>query len=590
MPQGGRYLLFQKAEAALLEEKAAKLFGITRILDNYLEETYLDLLRKNLKGPLPETREEKIKALNQLLAPFTDLIAASFPGVGVGYYSRELEAILTYGPSKEFGDRVGVTVAPEHLGRQAMAQQREIVGVGSMVRGEIMNCMRPLIRDNEAIGFVWANETLEDIYRQIEQGTRKLFFSPQLEPVLGLTGLLLLSARLLILARSLEVQLSYKLFPWTVNYMRHYLNLFLNTLKLGIIIADAEDRVVFSNQALWETLELQPEAFPVEENQSCRLLLAEMGLAELNAIDEQLRANHEKQYFSKFTVSLPGERKKELNLTLAYLEEVPGPPENMVGKIFIFEDLEQAQEEEKKQARTDKLATLGELAASIAHELRNPLTIVLGSLQLLPQRMENRGFLYSFLRIATQELVRVNNTVEALLDFARFSQPEFTLVDVNTVLAHILRLFKVAFENQGVAVERNLSPSLPLITADEKQLRQAFLNLVLNALQAMPGGGKLKIATYYHEGDKFLQVTISDTGAGIKPEIQPYIFDAFYSTKERGTGLGLALVHRVIDEHEGIIEFESEENRGTTFYLHLPVRQSRGPEGKVTYWKDEVVL
>jgi len=589
----GSYLLFQKAEATLLEEKSAKLFGITRVLDKYLKGTYDDLLKKHplhakllLSKGSTAIKHEKLKILNKILTPFTDMVADSFPGVGVGYYSRELDAILTYGPSRDYSDRVGVSVDAEHIGRQSMAQQREIVAVGSMVRGEIMNCVRPLVRGNQPIGFVWANETVEDIYKQIEQGARKLFFSSNIEPVLGLTGLLLLTSRFMVSTRLSKKQLSNELSPGPLKYIQGYLNAFLNSLNLGIIVIDADDFVAFINEEAKKILKLTAgDTTPPEYvHQNYRTLFAKHGLQEIATITDDLLLGKQKQDFFQKKIIIPFKENKsddksqrELNLIVTSLRNTgssgnaPGK-EKIIGKVILFEDLARAREEEKRLQRANKLATLGEVAASIAHEIRNPLAIVLGSLQILPRRMDDRNFIYSFLRVTTQELVRVNNSIESLLDFARLSQPCFSNVDINALLENTLEFFGVAIENQKIKIEKDFSP-LPPVEADEKQMRQALMNIVLNALQAMPDGGKLRVATRYQRGNKFIQLMIADTGCGIMPEDRPHVFDAFYSTKKKGTGLGLALVHRVIDEHRGIIEFKSEVNRGTAFYLHLPVKQ-----------------
>lgn len=566
----GRYLLFQKAETAMLEEKGSKLSGITRVLDQNLAGTYEDLLlEEHRPGKTANmSRPEKIRVLSERLYPFTELIAKAFPGVGVGYYSHSLDAILTYGPGSDYRDRVGISVSAEHIGRQAMAQKKESVGVGSMVRGEIMNCVRPLVRNGDTIGFVWANETIEDIYRQIDRGARKIFFSSDIEPILGLTGLLLLCSKLLL------VRVKGADPPWAFDYMHRYLRIFLNSLNLGIVLVDADDRVVFLNRGLSEILCQDLSSLPAEYRKDYRVFLDRIGFRDVSNMAETLLAAKQKQYFSTSTIGQPDGRYKELNYIIAFLNDTHGLPENLIGKVIVFEDLERSKEEESRLLRADKLATMGELAASIAHEIRNPLAIVLGSLQLLPQRFADRDFVYSFLRVATQELIRVNNSIEAMLDFARFSQPAFAPVDINSLLEETLGFFAVTLENQKIMLEKEFSPSLPAIEADAMQVKQAVMNIILNSVNAMPSGGKIRLATRHRAGDHLIQIVIADTGSGISREDRPYIFDAFYSTREKGTGLGLSLVHRVIDEHRGIVEFESGPNRGTTFYLHLPVRQT----------------
>lgn len=562
----------------MLEEKGAKLFGLTRVLDENLKGTYTDLLLEKCNHNQLSSldREDKIRVLSEILFPFTDMLAAAFPGVGVGYYCRELDAILTYGPGKAYRDRVGISVDNEHIGRKAMARRKEIVGVGSMVRGEIMNCVRPLIRGEDAIGFVWANETIEDIYKQTGQGAKRIFFSSDIQPVLGLTGLLLFTSKLLVQAGSITGSPSEPMkeqLPWTANQMQQYLKTFLNSLNIGITIVDAGNKVIFVNRMLGQILGIELDSLPREYYGDYRIFLDRIGFKEVGNISDKLLANNQTQYFSKSTVVLPDGQIRELNYIIAFMSGRHGLPDDMPGKVILFEDLESSREEAKRLERADKLATLGELAASIAHEIRNPLAIVLGSLQLLPQRLGDRDFVYSFLRIATQELVRVNNSIEALLDFARFSKPEFATVDMNALLQETLNFFAVTLDSQGIKIEQDFSTELPLIEADGKQLKQCILNIVLNSIHAMPGGGTIQITTHYRKGDKFIRVIIADTGCGISNEHQAHIFDAFYSTKEKGTGLGLSLVHRVIDEHQGIIEFKSRVGQGTTFYLHLPIRQ-----------------
>ncbi|MCL6638161.1 MAG: hypothetical protein K6T80_00590 [Firmicutes bacterium] len=568
----------------MLEEKGTKLFGVARLLDQHLRGSYDDVLlgRFGAAKTAAMSREEKIAALSEQLYPFTDMVASAFPGVGVGYYSQTLDAILTYGPGSSYRNRVGVPVSSDHIGRQAMAQKQEIVGVGSMVRGEIMNCVRPLLRDGGTIGFVWANETIEDIYRQIDRGARKIFFSSNIEPILGLTGLLLLCSKLLLMAGSKGEKL-----PWALDSMRRYLCIFFDSLNLGIILADAENRVVFYNRGLGEILRRDLSSLAGGYRHDYRVFLDRIGLADAGKMVEVLMTAGEKQFSATTLITLPGGRQKELDYIIAFLNDTHGLPEALSGKVIVFEDLERSKEEEKRLLRADKLATLGELAASIAHEIRNPLAVVLGSLQLLPHRFGNREFVYSFLRVATQELIRVNNSIEALLDFARFSRPAFAPVDINAMLEETAGLFAVTLEHSHIRVEKDFQASLPAVEADAMQIKQAVTNIILNAINAMPGGGTLTLTTRHRRGDRFIQIAVADTGTGIKEGDRPYIFDAFYSTREKGTGLGLSLVHRVIDEHRGIIEFDSETGGGTTFYLYLPVKQALPGQGKNTAGRDK---
>lgn len=565
-----RYLLFQKAEAALIEEKACKLFGIARFLDSHLKSDYDSILAASPAS----SREDKIAVLNAALRGLTDEVAACYPGVGVGYYSKDLNAILTYGPSSEFGDKVGLPIARDHLGWQAMETMKEVVGVGSMVRGEIMNCMRPIIRGGSAIGFVWANETLADIYAQMEMGARKVFFSPGVEPLLGLTGLLLSSSRLMLADP-------------TSDKLVRYLRLFLNSLSLGIILADSSGTIVFVSDGTRKVLgnETGPNAVaadrpgshvdgPASDNsddepgadslasrligRDIREALASLGIDPALALDDA--CSGAKNRFATVDLRVGG--------TVKPVTMVSTTVQGDEGVILILEDLREARLQEERLQKAESLAVIGQLAASIAHEIRNPLTVVMGAANLLPERLSDPQFLNTFSRIAIDELGRVNRVVESLLDFARFSNPSMAPVDIESAVRRAVDVISAYASLNHVTVQTSYRPGLPPVLGDADHLVQVFLNLMLNAVQAMPGGGVMRVST--HLDRSYVKVSVEDTGCGIPPQNFDDIFDVFFTTKKDGTGLGLPLAQRIVNEHKGYIEFESESGKGTKFTVFVP--------------------
>ncbi len=603
VPSASRYLLFQKAEAALIDEKAAKLFGITRLLDRYLEADFDAIMAR--ASTRPASREERISALNRVLGGFVDDVASWYPGVGVGYFSKEDEAIVAYGPSSDFGSKVGMNLGPDHLGWQAMENRKEVVGVGSMVRGEIMNCMRPLLRDGQAIGFVWANETLSDIYAQIQLGARRVFFSPGIEPLLGLTGLLLFSSRLLLANKQVE-------------RLARYLRLFLNSLSLGVILAGPDDSIIFASQGTEavlgplsgensaavqgsphertsQTEQVPPSnhsavagqtsshrhnstTHPAAENggpedftdKNIRQILQAAGIDPRLALDDPVEGALNR--FCTVTIRKEGHPR---SITMVSTP-VEGEDKSNAGTVLILEDLEEAHLQEERLHRAENLAAVGEIAASIAHEIRNPLTVVMGAISLVPERLDDRGFLENFVRIASDELQRVNQTVESLLNFARFSHPKMAPLSLETAIrraADVISGYAAMFR---VSVETQCQEGLPEIEGDMDHLIQAFLNLMLNSVQAMPEGGLLDVNAQW-DGGRYLVVTVRDTGSGIPPECTHQILDMFFTTKKDGTGLGLPLVQRIIDEQRGLMEFESQPGKGTVFTVKLPV--TRGGAG-----------
>lgn len=570
-----RYLLFQKAEAALIEEKSAKLFGITRLLDLHLQGDFDDaLLSAAGRFTVIAPRHDRIRILNEYLAPFTDQIAAAFPGVGVGYYSRDLRAILTYGPSSDFDSKVGSDLDTDHLGWQAMETSKETVAVGSMVRGEIMNCMRPLIRNGKAIGFVWANEALEDIYAQIQLGAGKLFFSTEIEPLLGLTGILLFASKVLLLseARS-DAQSADSPIVRKVAQLKCYLELFLNTLSLAVVLSDAENRITFVSREIQDILGLTPASLV---SRNIRSVLQGMGIDPRAVLDEFHDGSLNR--FVNVTIKTPeGDRSITMVSTRADWPDLAPPS----GHIIILEDLKEAHANEERIERAERLAAVGELAAAVAHEIRNPLAVLKGAVSLVPTRLDDREFLAQFSEVAAAEMDRINSTVESLLRFSRYSQPHMVATDIRQIVERACNLISEYGREMGVDIEFNCPEDIPPLCCDGDHLTQALLNLLLNGVQAMAAGGVLRVEVTWKPGARpgtsYVQIAVADTGAGIPPDLRDHVFDMFFTTKESGTGLGLPLVQRIIYNHQGFVEFESETGKGTTFIVKLPiVAESRG--------------
>lgn len=220
--------------------------------------------------------------------------------------------------------------------------------------------------------------------------------------------------------------------------------------------------------------------------------------------------------------------------------------------------------------QADKLSALGTIAAGMAHEIKNPLASIKGLTQVLPENLEDPEFIRKYSEIVPRQLDRINRIVEALLDFGHPAGMVMQEVDVEEVLEEILRLVENQCRKANIEIVREFQKQ-SLITGNAEKLSQAFMNIILNAIQAMPGGGFLKLKTYNLSLTTVVEIT--DTGAGIPAGKLSNIFDPFYTTKESGTGMGLAVTHRIIKEHNGTIEVASEIGKGTTFKICLPIRQ-----------------
>jgi len=218
--------------------------------------------------------------------------------------------------------------------------------------------------------------------------------------------------------------------------------------------------------------------------------------------------------------------------------------------------------------RTEKLAALGRMAAGIAHEVNNPLQPILNCLEVAIEDSDAGRLVDSeILRVAENEVQRIKSIVSRLLDFARPGNSEHTLVDVHELVNEVLILTAKQLERAHVSVYTDLSDAPP-VSGNSTQLKQVLLNLVLNAMEAMPDGGDLGVSVYGEGGGTV--IAVRDTGVGMDEETVAHIFDPFYSTKDEGTGLGLAVTYGIVEGHGGTIQVESHPGQGTCFTLWLP--------------------
>ncbi len=226
-------------------------------------------------------------------------------------------------------------------------------------------------------------------------------------------------------------------------------------------------------------------------------------------------------------------------------------------------------ETEEQLRRADRLSALGELSAGMAHEIRNPLGSIKGAVEIIKDDYTPEKAKYEFIQILLKETDRLNHIVQEFLGFAKPKNPEFQFVDLNEAIESVLTLIGQEARKAGVKIEKKLDPSIGKRSLDAGLLKQAFLNLILNAIQAMPGGGSLTVESSVRNGT--CEVKIADTGTGISEENRKKLFSPFFTTKKNGTGLGLAITYRIIENHHGKIDVATEPGRGTTFTMKIPV-------------------
>ena len=245
--------------------------------------------------------------------------------------------------------------------------------------------------------------------------------------------------------------------------------------------------------------------------------------------------------------------------------------------------IERTQELETTQSQlvqSEKLASIGQLASGVAHEINNPIGVILGFAQVMVRRIDEDDPVFKPLQSIEREALRCKAIVHNLLDFARRTTPSLQPLDTNRVLETTIELLAHQLAGHGTVIIKGYDPNLPSIMGDAIQLQQVFTNIIMNAHQAMPDGGELRITTRKLGNE--IHVLFADTGNGIPSEDLKHIFDPFFTTKEvgQGTGLGLSVSYGIVRNHNGTIEVESRQKVGTIFVVRLPISEDEGEEEK----------
>jgi len=356
-------------------------------------------------------------------------------------------------------------------------------------------------------------------------------------------------------------------------------NAFLRNLILssvdGVIAADMKGKILIFNESAAEI-----SGYKVEEALHHQLNIRDVYPGNgARDIMKRLRSDDHggKGKLKSYIVDVQGKNGENipisLNAAIVYEEE------QEVATIGFFHDMRETlrmkKELEKAQIQilqSEKMASLGKLAAGVAHQLNNPLSSITLFTQLVLEEYKLEEGARNDLSRIYKEAQRCRDTVKELLEFARQTRQEMRPHDVNSAILRTMFLLENQTLFHNIEIEKALSPSLPEVYGDIQQLNHIFMNVILNAADAMEGKGKLSIKSYKPLQSDTVIIEISDTGPGIPQNVLPHIFEPFFTTKEvgKGTGLGLSLVYSMIDNHKGRIYAKSRAGKGTTFFIELP--------------------
>ncbi|WP_371373552.1 two-component system sensor histidine kinase AtoS [Sporomusa aerivorans] len=580
------YVTKRETQAALLAEKQNKLFGVAVLLDNYLGEEYQKILAA--QNAQNADRTTKIKVLNEVLKNYTDTVTAAYPGVGAGYYSKELDAIITYGPSADYASKVGLSIGSDHPGRKVMSSGERLVGFAPMVRGDIMNAMIPVIRHGEVIGYIWANELTDDIHAQMASMDRNIYLAVSIGIIISLLLFFWMNRGFIrdveTIKNGLEkirFDLDHRIAPLegemgqigdAINHMTcSLLNAqsltqnIMHSIADGVITVDINGTITSANKSAealtgYASAEIVDKPYKeifCEGKHFNSLLLDTLATgASYVGVETDYPVKNKNIYISISTSRLKDSTNK------------------IIGAVVVFKDLTEQHRLQAQMQKAERLASLGELMAGVAHEIRNPLTAIKGFVQYL-QVADTEEERKEYMPVIIKEVDRVNRVIETLLYFSRTCKADYKPMSINDLIEETLVLVKNTGTKHRLEFRLQLDKTIPRIEGDAEQLKQVLLNLLINAVQAIPQQGIVEIATWQDEAG-IVQVRITDTGQGIEEAELSKVFDPFFTTKAAGTGLGLAVVQRIMNAHYGKIDIQSEVGEGTAVTLEIPVVHQGG--------------
>jgi PAS domain S-box-containing protein len=393
---------------------------------------------------------------------------------------------------------------------------------------------------------------LEGYYALLNQTRRRIILNYSIIMALVLLGIYVI----------FKLQETY-IVKKTLNEMKVYTSKLLETMDNAVISVDNNGNIRTFNRKSEEIFGKKKEEVL---NKDCEEVL------NLNINGECLLKEcllEKKNITQEIILEEKGLKKKILDLNTSFLTDESG---EITGIVAVIRDITEIKNLNEEMARHKRLVALGKLSAGIAHEIRNPLSSIRGLAQFVFNSFSKTDERKEDLDTIIQEVDRLNKLVVQVLDFAKLKKPNLTRFSLNDLIKNIAELFKLEIKDKQIKFNLELSPDISQIQADEDQVRQILMNAIINAIQAIPKKGEIKIKTEKAllKGEPAIKLIIEDSGIGIPEKDITQIFDPFFSTKEKGSGLGLSIVYKLIEAHQGEIKVESKEGEGTKFVIFLP--------------------
>ena len=444
-----------------------------------------------------------------------------------------------------------------------------ILNIQDKNSGRVLQVIKPFYLDGSRLLDIWkilpirnsylvVGIDLERYYERLNQTRKRIIINYSIIMALVLLGIYVIY----------KLQETY-IIKKTLSEMKDYTSKILETIDDAIISIDRQGIIKSFNRKSEEIFGKKKEEVI---HKDCEKVL---NLNEGGDCLFKKCLQEEKNINQELVLEEEGLGKKFIEISTSFLTD---ESEKITGLVAVIRDVTEWKNLNEEIARNKRLAALGKLSAGIAHEIRNPLSSIRGLAQFISHTLSKEDERRVDLNTIIQEVDRLNNLVIQVLDYAKVKKPNLSPFSLNELISEVVELFQKQINKYKIKFHLQLSPHISSFWADKDQVRQIFMNIIINAIQAIPEEGEIKIETEetIYKEKPAIKLVVEDNGIGIPEQNLQQIFDPFFSTKEQGSGLGLSIVYTLVEGHQGEVKVESKEGKGTKFIIFLPQKGGKG--------------
>ncbi|GAB6181596.1 two-component system sensor histidine kinase AtoS [Desulfotomaculum defluvii] len=554
----------------------------------------------NKQEVLSKNRVEQIKTLNRELAGAVMKVFQKYQGIELGYYSSEMKAVLVqmgqdghlpYMDFKDFFLDVSEEVQWSEQAQwkdafdQVIRTQKPLELVLGSAGNQKLVVFYPLVENNQVKAVIWAGERLGGINKEILQAESFAYTVIFFGFMLGLCSTFFLLKNYLDTVANIKTglqrlqnDLTYVIPPTmgelgeiskAINDLasrlvraHNYNEIILASINAGIIAVNMEGRIVSVNATARKIFQFSSDILDKHYTE-----IFPDNIELIHLFDNCLKGQEGKEYKTKFS----GLQEIQLMANTSVLYDAH---QNVVGAVLSCRDVTARMRMEEQMRRQERLASLGKLVTGVAHEIKNPLTSISGYIQFW---LKSKAPTTKSLNTIYREVRRLDSIVNKLLFFARPSHSVLKAISINQLVSRVINFFEET-HSENICISFNSEGNLPIVCIDPDQIEQVLMNIIFNGVQAMPEGGKIEVNTGFSLSDKMVYIEIRDTGCGISEELLEKVFDPFFSTRAKGTGLGLTIADEIIRAQGGKIEITSQMGTGTRVRILLPIEVTERPQ------------